>query len=286
MANILLLANINCDRILQLDKPLQTGGRFHYEDGGLRLGGGGANTGLGLVWAQHDVSIVAQVGSDDLGDWVLAQAGTLGLDCRMVQRYQGHTSEMLLVMTPDGERTIIRSRRPEFHLPKQPKWHKWQGFYINSCAKDPHVWSQAAIEQNPECVVVAQLSSSNEPLPCHVLVASLADMQERCSDDFWVFGQSIAGKALRYFVVTDGENGATAYHAGEPIKVSAMPAEVVDTTGAGDAYAAGLIDSLINGADIKVAMQQASVWASFAVATQSSVPGEDLLDYLETRPAI
>ncbi|MBR9729318.1 PfkB family carbohydrate kinase [Shewanella intestini] len=281
MANILLLANINCDRILTLDKPLQTGGRFHYDDGGLRLGGGGANTGLGLVWAQHKVAVVSQVGEDDTGDWVLAKAGTLGLDCRMVQRYPGNTCEMLLVMTPDGERTIIRSKRPPFILPTQPKWQNWQGFYINSEAQNPAIWSTAAMAQNPDCLVVAQLGDAEQPLPCHVLIASLSDMQARCNCDFWQFGRKIAGENLRYFVVTDGENGAIAYSERSPINVAAVTTEVVDTTGAGDAYAAGMIDSLVHGQTMVKAMQQAAIWSSFAVATKSSVPGKALLAYIE-----
>ena len=88
MANILLVANLNCDRILNLDKPLQMGGRFHYQDGGKRLGGGGANTGIGLVWAKHTVALASQVGKDKLGDWLLSEASTQGIDCHLIQRHK------------------------------------------------------------------------------------------------------------------------------------------------------------------------------------------------------
>ena len=69
MSNILLLANLNCDRVLQLDRPLSTGGRHYYADNGRRLGGGGANTGLGLIYAGHKVALVSQVGNDKTADW-------------------------------------------------------------------------------------------------------------------------------------------------------------------------------------------------------------------------
>ncbi|MGI2001334.1 PfkB family carbohydrate kinase [Shewanella frigidimarina] len=280
MANILLLANINCDRILMLDKPLQTGGRFHYQDGGLRLGGGGANTGLGLVWAQHNVSLVSEVGSDDIGDWILAKASTLGLDCRLVHRFVGNTCEMLLVMTPDGERTIIRPQRPIFELPVPPDWQHWDAFYINSSAKGAGVWAADAMVSNPNCKVISQLAKDERNRSCHVLIASITDMQGRCNQDPWRFAQAIAGNALEHFIVTDGDKGAMVYSAAGEQHVPAVIADVVDTTGAGDAYAAGVIHGLCEQMSITDAMHEGALWASFAVATKSSIPGEALKQYL------
>ncbi|MCL1144242.1 PfkB family carbohydrate kinase [Shewanella gaetbuli] len=279
MANILLLANINCDRIFQLDKPLHSGGRFHYQDGGLRLGGGGANTGLGLVWAGHQVSLVSQVGTDDIGDWIVAQASTQGLDCRMVQRFEGNTCEMLLVMTPDGERTIIRPQRPLFTLQQQPQWQKWDAFYINTSAQGADEWALAAMSQS-ETLVVAQLAKDERPRPCHILIASKTDMQGRCNQAPWQFAQSIAGDNLQAFIVTDGEHGSTVYQSSSEQHVLAETTEVVDTTGAGDNYAAGVIHGLCNGFTITQAMKEGAKWAAFAVATPSSVPGDKLKQYL------
>lgn len=291
MANILLLANINCDRILRLNKPLQTGGRFHYLDGGKRLGGGGANTGLGLVWAKHQVSLVSQVGDDEIGDWVVAQASTLGLDCRRVQRFKGNTCEMLLMIEPNGERTIIRPERPIFTLAQTIDWSMWNAFYINTSAQGADEWALDAINyakannHNREAaspLVVAQLAKDERARPCHVLIASITDMQGRCDKAFWSFAKHIAGEHLRYFIVTDGERGAHVYTQDKVERVAAVPTEVVDTTGAGDNYAAGVIHGLCQGLSITQAMEQGAIWASFAVASSSSIPGEQLKAYLSS----
>ena len=278
MANILLVANLNCDRILRLDKPLKMGGRFHYQDGGQRLGGGGANTGIGLVWAGHEVALVSQVGRDEIGDWLLAETSTLGIDCRLMQRYQQHTCEMLLVMTPDGERTIIRPERPRFELAAPPNWRNWDALYINSSAEGAVSWAKTAL---PHSLVVAQLAKDNRERPCHVLIASRADMQGRSELSPWQFGLSIAGESLRAFIVTDGADGAMLYQPEGEMRVAAEAATVVDTTGAGDAYAAGLIHGLVRGDGYCQAMAEGARWAAFAVATESSIPGEQLKAYLE-----
>lgn len=280
MANIMLVANLNCDRILQLDKILTVGGRFHYQDGGHRLGGGGANTGIGLVWAGHHVSLVTEVGQDQIGDWLVAEAGQQGLDCRRVCRRQGATCEMLLVMTPDGERTIIRPPRPKFELPAPPDWHKWQALYINSSAEGAVSWANCALEQT---LVLAQLAKDERPRPCHVLIASASDMHGRSQLSHWDYGVSIAGEQLRYFIVTDGEHGADFYDGQQCQHVDAICANLIDATGAGDAYAAGVINGLVAGDDIMAAMQQGAQWAAFAVASASSIPSEQLADYLESR---
>ncbi|MCG9698070.1 PfkB family carbohydrate kinase [Shewanella sp. Isolate11] len=277
MANILLIANLNCDRLLLLNKPLQVGGRYHYQDGGQRLGGGGANTGIGLVWAGHDVALVSQVGRDKVGDWLLAEASTMGIDCRLMQRYSQNTCEMLLMMTPDGERTIIRPERPRFQLSAPPNWSQWDALYINSSALGVDDWALSAMSQT---LVIAQLAKDCRPRPCHYLITSATDLAGRSELSPWEFGLSIAGSHLRGFIVTHGASGATLYQADGQQLVVAQQAEVVDTTGAGDAYAAGLIHGLLRGIGEVEAMQEGARWAAFAVSTQSSIPGEQLHQYL------
>jgi len=279
MANILLIANLNCDRILLLDKPLQAGGRFHYRDGGQRLGGGGANTGLGLVWAKHSVALVSQVGRDKVGDWLLAEASDQGIDCHLIQRHDGATNEMLLVVTPDGERTIIRPERPIFELAASPTWDKWDVVYFNSSAQGAVEWARRAL---PYCLVIAQLATDDRPRPCHILLASKADMLGRSDVTIWEYGVSIATASLKYFIVTDGANGTSLYTQDSCIEQDSIPVDVVDTTGAGDAYAAGLIHGMTSGMDIIDAMKEGAVWAAFAVATNSSIPGTGLQQYLQS----
>ena len=109
----------------------------------------------------------------------------------------------------------------------------------------------------------------------------MSDMHGRCDVASWDYGVSIGGESLRYFVVTDGVRGAKVYTQDDVQHVPAVPAEVVDTTGAGDAYAAGLIHGLCAGKSITQAMSEGAVWAAFAVATDSSIPGEALKQYLE-----
>ena len=70
---------------------------------------------------------------------------------------------------------------------------------------------------------------------------------------------------VRILARTRGAGGAI-LHAKrcEPITVAAVPTEVVDPTGAGDAFAAGFLDGLLRGRAISEAGLQAADWASRA----------------------
>ena len=298
MANVMLVANLNCDRVLQLKESLQAGGRHHYQDLGRRLGGGGANTGLALVYSGHNVSLVSQVGRDETADWLLAEASLKGLNCSLLQRNDIVTPELMLLMTPDGERTIIRPERPAFSLGPAPNFSNWDAIYINSSADGVVEWASKAIEDNrqqatskpDQTLVVAQLPKNHDARPCHVLITSRSDLDAHISslnNDMEIkdlapfqYASSIAGDSLQHFIVTDGEHGATVYSECGQDYVAAHTVDVVDTTGAGDAYAAGVIHGLLDKLTITESMAVGTQWASIAVSTKSSVPGEEFKAYL------
>ena len=181
------------------------------------------------------------------------------------------------MMSPDGERTIMRPTRPQFELSQMPDWHSYDAFYINSGAQGTVSWAQAAL---PHCLVVAQLGKESSVLPCHILLASESDLAGRNLDSWWQYAQQVAGEALQAFIVTHGVNGASLYTEHGMSNISAETSQLVDDTGAGDAYAGGLLYGLLKQQSLPEAMKEAARWGAMAVATDSSVPGELLKHYL------
>ncbi|TKB51071.1 ribokinase [Ferrimonas sediminicola] len=277
MAQITIIANLNCDQILRLSRPLSTGARIHYEDLGRRIGGGAANTGTALAWAGHDVTLLSQVGDDALGDWLLDQADTLGLHCDQVHRHPGPTQPLQLLMEPNGERTILRPNRPRLLLPPSLS-SPMDALYVNLTAEGLPQLMQQALGLG---LVFAQLPKDLSRRPSHYLITSVDDLAPHRVDDPWSFGREIAGPTLKAFIVTQGEQGAIAYTEKGCFSVAAFPTQVVDTTGAGDSYAAGLMDGLLKGQELTKAMEQAARWASFALQSASSIPSEKLRSYLK-----
>ncbi|GAA4887996.1 PfkB family carbohydrate kinase [Ferrimonas pelagia] len=278
MGRALIIANINCDHILRLNRPLTSGARIHYEEVGFRLGGGGANTGLGLIWAGHQVTLLSQVGEDSRGDWLIEQAEAQGLDCQWVHRHVGATQPLQLLMEPCGERTILRPNRPRLMLPPQVTTQDLDALYVNLSAEGLPQLMQRAVSEGVQ--VFSQLPKDLSRRPCHYLLTSSDDLHQSGVDDPWVFARQIGGESLKAFVVTRGAEGAIAYCAEGEIRCEAVPATLVDSTGAGDCYAAGLMHGILRHQPLAQAMAEAARWAAFAVAADSSVPPERLKAYL------
>jgi ribokinase len=73
-------------------------------------------------------------------------------------------------------------------------------------------------------------------------------------------------------VVTRGEEGSLLLGTGEPQTFSAVPVEVVDTTGAGDAFTAALAVGLAEGKDMATAIRFASCSGSCACTRLGVIP--------------
>lgn len=271
---MVLLANLNCDHVLQLDTPLTAGGRLHYRDDGRRLGGGAANTGIGLCWAGHKVMPVSRVGRDEAGDWLLQQAMGLGLKLDYVERFEGITGELLVLVDSLGERTILREARVPV-LPARLPGEPVDCLYVNT--EGPEV-AEYMTAMNAHSLVVSQCPRQPWPRPCRIMIASAADLGS--VTDPWMHARSLAGDSLEWLVLTHGEQGAEAISAGQRLYVPAPTVEVVDATGAGDAFAGGLIHALVNGAAMSECLAEAGHWAACTLSSSSSIPSERLRHYL------
>lgn len=87
-----------------------------------------------------------------------------------------------------------------------------------------------------------------------------------------------------HVVVTSGARGAVLRSAGQVVSVEAMPSTIVDRLGAGDAFAAGLIDGLLDG-DIAGGLTRGAALAAVALSThgdQVTVTRPELMAVLET----
>lgn len=73
------------------------------------------------------------------------------------------------------------------------------------------------------------------------------------------------------FVVTKGEQGSAVLQPEKTIAIPAVrPSAVIDPTGAGDAFRAGLLKGILNGWELERAARLGSVVASFAVEKQGT----------------
>ena len=91
------------------------------------------------------------------------------------------------------------------------------------------------------------------------------------------------GFGLKQVVMTNGEAGSTYFDEQRKIEQSAFEVDVVDTTGASDAYVGAYCVGLSNGWSIEKTLEFASAAAALACTihgTMSSMPGLNAVNML------
>ncbi|MFZ4601295.1 MAG: PfkB family carbohydrate kinase [Caulobacterales bacterium] len=270
MARMAVVGALAWDEAVRLTAPLSRGGRIMATGSGGRLGGGAGNAGVALRRAGHAVSIAAWISDGPPAARVKAAAEAAGLDLANVREIRMAAPTTMILVEPDGERTILFIRNEGAPVvpdaPPQPfDALPWDGLYVRTVL--PGMDLLAGAGAGP---IVAHW-----PLPAaiaaDVLVGSRDDLG--AITDPFAAARAIAGPRLRAAIVTAGAEGAIAYYEGRRHHVPAAPAaRVVDATGAGDVYAAGLLDALTAGADVEAAMAHAALWGRDAVETEGSAP--------------
>ncbi|MGW0476383.1 PfkB family carbohydrate kinase [Streptomyces coeruleorubidus] len=135
------------------------------------------------------------------------------------------------------------------------------------------LWSadQARTALRPMLAHVDLLIASEDELPL-VLERPAADEPEAVD--------SIVSAGVREVVVKRGARGATSFTADGASDCAARQVDAVDLVGAGDAFVAGYLSGLLDGADIPARLHRAVTTAAFAVATRGDWEGLPTRDEL------
>lgn len=270
MASIVVIGSVARDDVVRLVEPLTPGAHLNGVSAGSRLGGGGANTAVTLAAAGHRVALLAAVGRDADGEWLLAELGAAGVDTSGIACVRRPTTRSLVFVDPSGERTIANLGRCEEDAPP---------YRLQDLAADAvfvrsrrHDLGPLLAAKTETSLVVAHVPPVDPgSRPAQIVVASRSDLGHATAD-LWALGREVAGERLRWFVMTSGPDGACAI---SPESTLAAPAEAVatvDTTGAGDAFAAGLVHALVGGCPMSEALAialrfgtEATLWPTSAL---------------------
>ena len=271
MTSVVIVGSIAQDEVVVLDGPLRPGSHNGARLAGARIGGGAANTAMAMARAGDRVRVVSAVGPDEAGASLLVQLSGVGVDTSLVSRAAHETTRSLVVIDPDGERTVVNLARAAVPLPVGLASLDADWCYVRSAdpALTPVLQQLLARGVN----VLAHIPPVTDGLrPARVLVGSASDLDEAFLAAPFSSARRVAGDLLEWMVVTAGENGAVAYGANETIRQAARQVEVVDSTGAGDVFAGGLVHALGAGASMAEALRIAVHWGTASVAYAGTIP--------------
>lgn len=265
MANrcaVLAVGDINVDIIAPIPfYPLK--GREGVTDRAeVHLGGSATNTAVVLARFGVKTYLLGRVGKDPFGDYALALLESTGIDTSLVQRDPELTTGiMFIVVTPDGERTIFGQRGANVNLSpfslksanlRELGWVHISGY---SFLQEPQRSTafkilREALEQGVSvsldvgiCAAFQAREDVEKAIPgLRVLLMSQEEAHA-------LTGEEIPEKAIEYALrrgakkvaIKMGDKGCLLGDESTIIAISSFPVRVVDTTGAGDAFNAGII---------------------------------------------
>ncbi|HHY59389.1 MAG TPA: carbohydrate kinase family protein [Clostridia bacterium] len=282
--DIVAVATVAMDIVLQVDRLPKEDGFAVVQSTTMVDGGSGANAIVQAARMGAKCGFIAKLGDDDLGRRFLAGLAREGVDTARVCIKKGGTSlHTQVVVGEEGKKFILLNLGDAFlELTKEELDMDYikqaRVFYTDLLPKEPAVYAlQQAKASGQKTVVNLQVGletlqgfgfSRDEVLG----LLAYADVVSMNRDTFLEL--TGAGNLDQGFaairdhcqgipLVTLGGQGSTTFYRGMRISVPAYPVEVVDTTGAGDAYIGAFMTAhFMKGMDVGEAMEFASAAAA------------------------
>ncbi|MEM1096340.1 MAG: ribokinase [Bacteroidota bacterium] len=286
MGRVLVIGSANTDmvvRVPRLPAPGETilGGTFRQMPGGK-----GANQAVAAARLGAEVTLMACVGADALGEATVERWQAIGINTAYVARSRtAATGVALITVDAHGENSIAVASGANQEL--RPGHLVRQAFaeadVVLLQLEVPMATISAAVEMAHAegcCVVL-------NPAPARAVPASLLQHIHILTPNEHEFRQMSGATTpleaaawrehtgVTHLVVTQGAKGA-AWYADEGLHhIAAHHVTAIDTTGAGDVFNGALAASYARGLPIATALANASAAAAFAV-TQSGAQPEEL----------
>ena len=255
-------------------------------------GGSAANTIRALACLGSSVGYIGKVGEDAAGDFYKSALNDLGIE-PVVFRGSSDSGRCLSLVSPDGERTMVTYLGAALELvPEELCASIFEGYdclYIEGYLVQNHALIEGAVRLAKQCglQVAIDLASFNvveDNLEfLRRITAEYVDILFANEDEARAFTglddpeQALAqiAEMCELTVVKIGRKGALVKHGDEVVQVGIEEsARRVDTTGAGDFYAAGFMHGLCKGLNLR----QCGTIGAIAAGAVIEVVGTTLSD--------
>jgi len=263
-------------------------------------GGSAANTLAGIAAFGHRCAFIGQVADDQMGAVFAHDIRAMGIAFDVPARDpEPPTGRCLVLVAPDGERTMNTSLGAAHYLPEaaaEPALVESALYlYIEGYMWDPPEPRRAILR------AIAAARAANRKVALALSAIFLMDMYRAdflklirdglidilfCNEDELLALieasdldtaiEALAG-LVPLLVVTRSEQGALAVKNGRRTSVPAeRVAQVVDTTGAGDLFAAGFLAGQVQGRSIEHSLRMGAIAAAEVISHYGARPEAEL----------
>jgi sugar/nucleoside kinase (ribokinase family) len=269
MADFWVVGPIAWDRVLHVPRLPPGGGFVQASEASERPGGSGANAAIALASTAARVHMVGYLGEDEPGARLRAVLDAAGVDVGFINARDGHTSEVVILVEPSGERAMTGMWPDLLHTVPVPVADITAGDVVYFAGwREEFVPAMTKLTAAGAIVATVPAPLPTPALPPTYVIGSETQYGDQNLQDI----VSAGGGTLRAVVVTRGPDGVVIHDQDGSTAYPAQPVAVVDTTGAGDAFAAGFLRQIADGGTLGEAAATGIAWASATVQSPASIP--------------
>jgi len=269
---------------------LAVGGKYVANQFDLKIGGGGANVAIGVAHHGFKTAVIGKIGNNPFKKIILDYLKNRHVSTNLIDQEDNYYNLSAILLTQKGERSIIHystphqelfssgnpllgltktkivylGNLPDVSLTQRIKFLKFLGKY-----KITRILNLGVIDcRRPK----KQLEKIFEEIDILIVngyefseVVKAPHQDIHFHED--VISWYIPSLFEKIVIITEGERGSFGYYRGKVFYQRALkPAQIVDTTGAGDAYTAGFISEFLKSYDIEKSMKKGAIYASHILA--------------------
>jgi sugar/nucleoside kinase (ribokinase family) len=291
---ILVLGNLVRDIVVRPVEKLEFDATVWVESMEESLGGNGAITSYAAGMLGVPVRLMAYVGQDAAGDFVLRELARAGVDTSLVLFSDAPTPSTAAIVNAAGARALLHrpgvSREafpapPEF-TPEAVRGCEWfhlaNPYGLSMVRRQTGEILRRARAAGLKTSVDTGWDSHGEWMtvlePCLAHCDLLFVNRDEAfhlsgTPDVDAAARLLLGRGARHVVVKLGGSGCAVFGEAGGFRSPALPVEVVDTTGAGDAFAGGFLAALARGLPFPEAARVANAVGALSVSRLGGVAG-------------
>ena len=263
-------------------------------------GGSAGNTAAGVAALGGRAGFIGQVAPDELGEFYRHDLTSTGVEFITPAAAVGvPTARSMILVTPDGHRTMNTFLGAAQHLPSsaldEAQIRDSAILYLEGYLWDPEIPRYAmlraiAVAREAARKVAFTLSDTfcvdrhregfNQLIDggrIDILFANQAEIEALAGVAHLDSAVAAIAPKVETLVVTRSEHGALAVRGGERTEVAAEPIEkLVDTTGAGDLFAAGFLVGAARHKSLEGSLRLGAICAAEVIQHYGARPEADL----------
>ena len=249
-------------------------------------GGAGGNVASWLAVLGNDVTMVGRIGDDAAGAAITTEFDALGVSYGDIVKEGLHTGVVICLVDPSCERTMLADNGANagLSIDDLPALDGVNAIYITGYAPLAPL-SRIGVLEMVRVINTRDIPIFFDPatvggmkdVPIDEIISWCGLMNTLIMNEeeaIYLSGSSDLEAALEFFleyaqraIIKRGSQGAIGLErGGKFISIGTHATQVVDTTGAGDSFAAGFIDAITSGSNFAQAIERASAVAAHCVA--------------------